>query len=216
MKKTICIIFVMLMATGIIIPSVGAWSINPAKWTFYMREEPKIVPVYFDMEIKNNADSDITVHLSAIEPEKLYEEEKVNFPGGNTPIPDLSWIHFSESEVIIPANSNKEIPITIDIPDNPENYNQSWEVWVYADQVSSGGNIQVDYKCRWTIQTPIGSNTQSQGIFSDGEGGINPLAIIGVIVAIVLVTSYILYKKDVINISTKKEKKSESEDDIFR
>jgi len=123
-----------------------AWSINPAKWTLYHKEDFEIETYEWPMEITNDGDTPIDVKLSIMKPEYLYE--------GNTELPDLSWVSISKKSLTIPANSKERVLITIDIQNKTNAYNQSWEFWILADQTAGAGNIQTDYKCRWTLQTP--------------------------------------------------------------
>ncbi len=153
MKWKIITIFLL---TLIAIPSVNAWSINPAKWTFYNVDDYELKPISFDIDITNPENGPIKVKITVIDPEYLYE--------GNEPLPDKSWIHIqNEGDLItVPANSTVEIPVLIDIPEEYteddtiiSNYNKSYEAWLLADMVEGPGNIQIDYRCRWVFKTPL-------------------------------------------------------------
>lgn len=124
-----------------------AWSINPAKWTLYHKDDFEMEVYEWPMEMTNDGDSPITVRLSIIEPEYLYD--------GNSKFPNLEWISINKEEIEIPANSKERAIITMDITNTTDAYNQSWEFWILANQIAGSGNIRTDYKCRWTLQTPV-------------------------------------------------------------
>lgn len=232
MKKTYIII--LLLSILLFSSTATAWSINPAKWVFYQREDYEIYPLTFDIEITNDADTPITVELSVIEPEELYPEEKVDFPGGNEKIPDKSWIDITQKRIEIPGNSKRKIPVYIDMPEsyvnnngqNISNYNKSYEVWVFADQTAGTGNIQTDYKCRWTIQTPERYVPPKERPGYVSPANMNLYLIIGTIAVFLIVGVVVVYKKDLFSKFKKKPTKPSSkrkskrktydeEDDIF-
>lgn len=131
------------------VPSIGAWGINPAKWTIYARTSTdfEITPKVWPMDIINDKNSSISVTLSIIPPQYTYD--------GFTAMTNLSWVSLSETDLVVPANSTKRVEITIDVTNASENYNQSMEFWIFADQTAGAGNIQTDYNCRWMYMSPV-------------------------------------------------------------
>jgi len=214
--KIIPALTVVFMLFLLVTPLASAWAINPAKWIFYMKEEYEIKPITFDLSLTNNETAPITIQLSIMDPEYLYE--------GNTPIPDKSWIEISSAGTVeVPANSEIKVPIMINIPaeytieeTTYSNYNKSYEAWILADQTAGPGNIQVDYRCRWIFQTP-----DRYVPLSERPGYINyPLYII--IIGIILfaaVACYYLYTRRSQKPSstrTPKHKQKNKDDDIFK
>lgn len=204
-------------------PSVSAWSINPAKWTFYNVDDYELKPIVFDMEITNTDATPMKVELSLITPEYLYE--------GSEAFPMFSWIDITQSSVTIPGDSSVKIPIIITIPVDYEknetiisNYNKTYEAWIFADMVEGGGNIQVDYRCRWVFKTPLRYVPPSERAGYSDIGFY--VMIFGAIILIAIVT-YIVYRritkkpKPVTTVKTKSKrhskeiKKEESADDLF-
>lgn len=122
------------------------WSINPAKWTLYHVEDYEIEPYEWPIEITNDGDAPITVKLNVKEPEKTYE--------GFEPMPDLDWVQINKTTLEVPANSKMRTTVFVDIDNETEHYDQSWEFWIFADQTAGAGNIQTDYNCRWMVKTP--------------------------------------------------------------
>lgn len=167
---------------------VSSYSISPAKWTIYLKEEYEMVDVSFPFTVVNDEDAEITVALEPIMPEKLYD--------GNTEIPRLDWVSVSEPYVVVPANSEKNVEIIIRIPEQytnnegeeTSNYNQSYEVWFLADQTEGPGNIQVDYKARWTIQTPVRFVP-----LSERPGYVNPFLYVGIIGVVIAAIGVVVF-----------------------
>jgi hypothetical protein len=148
MKRNIAIMGIVL---GLMIlltaQSSLAWSINPAKWTLYHREDFEIEVYEFPIEIKNDDDTPIAVKLSIIKPEYLYD--------GNTEFPNLEWITIDGAQINVAPNSKERALIKIDIGNHSGAYNQSWEFWIHSTQTEGSGNIRTNYNCRWTLQTPM-------------------------------------------------------------
>jgi hypothetical protein len=216
MQKTI---LVLLLSIFLFSPTVIGWSITPAKWTFYQKEDYEIYPLTFDMEIKNDDSEPITVELTIIEPNYLYPD--------NEPIPDRSWIQLGESEIEVPGSSTGIFPVYIDIPESYKkngesisNYNKSYETWIHASQTGGAGNIRIDYNCRWTIQTP-----ERYVPPEERPDYVNPFyTIIPIIIIVVFsILGFVFYRKKTSRRKKPKSKKpkskrksvEETEDDIF-
>ena len=134
-------------------PSALAWSINPAKWILYHKDDYEITTYQWPMEISNTADTPIAVTLGPETPEYLY-----NGTNGNPvtiALPDLSWVNISETSFRLESNTSKTVTVTISVTNETQNYNQSFELWILAHQTEGAGNIRTDYNCRWIIQTPV-------------------------------------------------------------
>jgi len=172
-----------------------AWSINPAKWTLYHKDDFEMEVYEWPMELTNDGDSPITIRLSIIEPEYLYE--------GNKKIPNLEWVSIDKNEIEIPPNSKERTIITMDIKNTTEAYNQSWEFWILANQIAGSGNIRTDYKCRWTLQTPVKYVPIEE---RPGYVAWGTIAMYFGIIAAAFVLILAIYKKGLFS-SKKKEKK---------
>ena len=85
--------------------------------------------------------------LNVIPPEYTYD--------GFIPMSNLSWVSISETNLTIPAHTNKTVEVTVDVTNASQNYNQSMEFWIFADQTAGAGNIQTDYNLRWMYQSPV-------------------------------------------------------------
>jgi hypothetical protein len=128
------------------VPSIAAWSINPAKWTIYAKDDYEITPKVWPLELTNSGNSTMSVTLSIKQPEYTYD--------GFTAMTNLSWVSINETNLEIPANSKKTVSISINIANASANYNQSMEFWIFGDQTAGAGNIQTDYNCRWMYISP--------------------------------------------------------------
>jgi hypothetical protein len=148
MKRNIIIMGIVLgLMVLLTAQSSLAWSINPAKWILYHRDDFEIEVYEFPIEIKNDDDTPIAVKLSIIKPEYLYD--------GNTEFPNLEWITIDGAQLNVAPNSEERATIKIDVGNHTEAYNQSWEFWIHATQTEGSGNIRTNYNCRWTLQTPM-------------------------------------------------------------
>lgn len=148
MKRNIAIMGIVLgLMVLLTAQSSLAWSINPAKWTLYHREDYEITTYEFPIEIKNDDETPIAVKLTIRNADYLYD--------GNTMFPNLEWISIDREVVNVAPNSKERALITINVANHSEAYNQSWEFWIHAAQTEGSGNIRTNYNCRWTLQTPI-------------------------------------------------------------
>lgn len=201
MRKKLVFVFLALL---LLTTTVSAYSVNPAKWVFYQRNDYEIYPLTFNLEIKNEEDSPITVAVSIIEPKELYS--------GNEPLPDKSWIQLGMSEITVPAKSSANMPVYIDLPESYEkngvnisNYNKSYETWLFTQQTDGAGNIRIDYNCRWTIQTPWRYVPLEQR-----PGYVNPMIAVYIITGIIstiIVISVLFYRRKAQENLNKKKKK---------
>jgi hypothetical protein len=163
--------------------------------------------------LENNDVTQIAVTLSVMEPEYLYE--------GNEPFPDWSWIDITKKDIVIPPGTTVEVPIHITIPEqyfpddseiSVSNYNHSYEAWFFADQYEGGGNIQTDYRCRWSFITPMRYvPAWERPEFQTFTLPIIILIIIGIIVIILV----IIWKRRIPTHKRGKTKRKTEEDDIF-
>jgi flagellar basal body-associated protein FliL len=148
-KKALTMIAMLGLIVLLCVPAVGAWSINPAKWTLYARTatDYEITPKVWPLELTNDGNSSISVTLSIKEAEYTYD--------GFVKMPDLSWVSIDETDIVIPAHETKRVTVSVDVTNASQNYNQSMEFWIFADQTAGAGNIQTDYNCRWMYISPV-------------------------------------------------------------
>ncbi|MCD6230937.1 MAG: hypothetical protein J7J88_03610 [Dehalococcoidia bacterium] len=99
---------------------------------------------------------------------------------GEALFPVSSWISFLQ-QVDVPANSNAQVKVTIDIPESQEWYDKNWEIWlkVSADEESL---VTVNYYIRLLVST------------TDLELNTSYRWIIGVIVTIIFFSGYTVYR----------------------
>ena len=135
---------------------VESYSVNPAKWTVYMKEDYEITPqTGFTLTFNNDGNYSISIRLSVYnDPSKTKK--------GYEPLSaeNFSWIKFAETDFTIPPNTVYEVPIIIDIPNETVNYNRSWQFFIRVDQYAGGPHnatavFQYDYNLVWFIETPL-------------------------------------------------------------
>jgi len=108
------------------------------------------------IQIQNPDSKDITVTIRADAPGGKGVTE------GYSPIPDLSWIKITPTEVHVPAKSNVFIEVSIEVPEDvqEEHFNEKWEAYVVVSEPSQamGGNlnIKIELAVKLFITTPTG------------------------------------------------------------
>ena len=155
MKTKTAVKFIGMLGLVVLLcaPSALAWSINPAKWILYHKDDYEIKSYDWPMEIENTADTPIALTLEPKTPEYLYNGSN----GGpqTIGITDFSWIYMSKTELRLEPHTKETVMVTINITNETQNYNQSFELWIFGHQTEGAGNIRTDYNCRWIVQTPV-------------------------------------------------------------
>ena len=105
--------------------------------------------------ITNPESYDIRVTVRIDNPAKEVIEEGYSY------IPDKSWVKAVPDEVVVPARSSRQVEIFIEVPEGEQsnNYNASWEAWVYFSSPPEPGgpyNIQTNLAVKLFIKTPEG------------------------------------------------------------
>jgi hypothetical protein len=186
-KKTILIISMLGLIVLLCAPSVLAWNINPARWVLYHKDDYELTPYVWEMELENTADAPMVVKLSVMQPEYLYNG--TNGMPVTTALPDLSLVTINKTELRMGAHEKQRVTVDINLLNVSENYNQSFEFWIFADQTEGAGNIQTDYNCRWVVQTPTRwvPYDQRAGYVAPWIMPLVVIVVVGVIVAFALI-----------------------------
>jgi len=133
--------------------SVSSYSVSPAKWNVYMRQDYEIAPHKITIKVTNDKNSSMSIKLSLRTDLKDHEGyEKL-------PKDDWAWIEFAETDFTVPAKTVYEVPVTINVENASENYNKSWYFYIFVDQYAGGDSsgttqFQYDYNLLWFIETP--------------------------------------------------------------
>lgn len=167
-------------------------SVSPAKLYITIEEYP-LKEIHYKVRVTNPFSYDIRASTRVTNPFDL--------KAGYMRIPDLSWIKILPETLDIPAKSNKEFEVIIDIPEKEKtlHYNESWEAWVIVTPIplSAGGSggvvFQVQLAARLFIHTPTGTMAQTP---------IGLYLLIGIIGGFVILITFssILKKKRTANI----------------
>lgn len=115
------------------------------------------------ISVTNVETFDILVRVTLENPAKEVVEEGYSY------IPELSWLKVTPQEFYVPAESTKEVEITLEVPeDQQENhYNEKWETWVIVSTPPEPGgafNIQTNLAAKLFVQTPEGKKAELQPI----------------------------------------------------
>jgi uncharacterized membrane protein len=119
----------------------------------------------FELTIHNKDDAPHVFALATCQPP---EEERRE---GRAEFPSDSWISFSSSEIEVLANSETNVTVTVDIPQEQKWGGQNWEIWLgVAAESSDLLSAELYVRC----------------LVSTAEGKSNIVLFAGVAVAIVL------------------------------
>jgi hypothetical protein len=106
-------------------------------------------------------------------------------------IPFLSWINIEPEWQVIQPNGNAYFYIYLDIPNNPQNMNQHWEVWPTFKEDNTQ-TFNLEHTVRLYIDTPAEiKNDDRLNIFS-----IENLVIILIIIIAVVIILFFIRKKN--------------------
>lgn len=153
--RTKWIVAVAILMGLMITPIVSSYSVSPGKWEVYMYEDYEITPqTKLSIIIDNTHNASISIRLSVYTNPATTKQ-------GYEPLPDedFHWIQFKETDVTIPPHTKYNIPLIIDVANDTENYNKSWQFYIKCDQYAGGDSngtatFQYDYNLIWTIKTP--------------------------------------------------------------
>ena len=100
----------------------------------------------FDLIIRNKDDAEHTFILSTCDPDESQRRP------GRAKLPDDSWIHFSSQQKDVLANSQTNVKVTVNIPQDSDWVNKDWEIWLSVTPESTG-LLVVNYYIRLLIST---------------------------------------------------------------
>jgi hypothetical protein len=154
----------------------------------YHKDDYEITSYEWPIELTNTEDGPIRVELSIKTPEYTYNGTTSGMPK-TTVLPDLTWVSIEKTEFRLEVNQTAQTKIHINMTNSTEAYNQSYEFWIFANQVEGPGNIRTNYNTRWVLITP------TRWVPFDQRAGyippwIIPLAIIvvvGIVAGLVLI-----------------------------
>ena len=104
-----------------------------------------------------------------------------------TCIPNISWIDVQPIWKNIPGNSNASFYIYLTIPDEQENYNQSWESWI-TFKLGQQGFAAYESAVRLYIDTPPYTNSNPNNQTDNSSS--NPSSTNEALIGIFLITSF--------------------------
>lgn len=156
-KKIMLFMFFVLLANILIfIPaSVEGLSAAPAKLIIKMPEGYPEGEIDYRITVHNPSSHGINVSARIANPSPDKKTENYSY------IPDLSWVKTVPEIMYIPADSSRELGLSMDIPDTekPLHYNERWEVWTIISEIqdqpsSKNTMIQVELAIKLFINTP--------------------------------------------------------------
>ena len=109
--------------------------------------------------VTNRTDQAMDYSLSCHRPAKggLPTWEK-----GYEEIPNAAWCYLEETTITVPAKSEKQVGLIINIPDEPENYNRKFMLAVILNTGKVGNtSVGLAVACRVQIETAINDHLDS-------------------------------------------------------
>ncbi len=153
------------------------FSVSPAE--VHIDDLPPGETSEFELTIHNKEALAHNFTLTTFQPpEEERREGRVGFP-------DYSWISFSSQEIVVAANSDTAITVTLTIPQEPKWAGKDWEAWLGVT-AESGDLLAVRLYARLLVST-------TPALGSRPDAGL----VIGIVVGIVLFGfgSYLYFRR---------------------
>lgn len=147
MRKIIVLILMIFAFTLLSFSCNGSVSVSPPKIWITMDKEFINGNTSEIITLTNNNDFDVNLTWYIDYPTPSLIE------ANRTAIPDLSWIYLEPRFYDVAPGNSTQFYIYLNIPENEENLNQSWEVWAVF-QLGSNGFANQEYAVRVFIDTP--------------------------------------------------------------
>lgn len=109
--------------------------------------------------VTNRADHAMDYTLSCHRPQ---EGGLPTWEQGYEEIPNAAWCYLEETTITVPAKSEKQVGLIINIPDEPENYNRKFMLAVILNTGKVGNtSVGLAVACRVQIETAINDHLDS-------------------------------------------------------
>jgi hypothetical protein len=138
--------------------------------------------------VRNTGDSDINVSWYIDHPTQGSIREN------RTLIPDLNWVELEPKHQILHPNNDTEFYIYLNIPENNNNLNQHWEVWITFKQNQSYF-FNFEHAIRYYIDTP--TNLINNSLNSENNNYMIVLIVVFVLSILVIVIVFNYRKKNI-------------------
>jgi hypothetical protein len=153
-----------LVAGVLLVPAtaLAAFGIDPGK--VYIDNLHPGAQAEFHITIYNQNDYETTFVVTAREPDYTDEDE------GYDALPYLDWVTVTPDRVIIGANDEGEVLITVAMPEDADYSGKKSEVWISFMEEGTEGMIKIELCSRIFIATRV--ETGSEPPATTGEGGV--------------------------------------------
>ncbi len=112
--------------------------------------------------VTNRADHAMDYTLSCHRPQ---EGGLPTWEKGYEEIPNAAWCYLEETTITVPAKSEKQVGLIINIPDEPENYNRKFMLAVILNTGKNGNtSVGLAVACRVQIETAINDHLDSSTV----------------------------------------------------
>jgi hypothetical protein len=89
--------------------------------------------VYF---VPNDTNEEQVLNLTCVKPSMVLKD----WEAGYEEVPDLKWFRLEKNNLVIPAHSQEDVGLIIDVPDKLENYNRKWLLAIRLGMGSVSGS----------------------------------------------------------------------------
>lgn len=158
------VLVVLGLLAGVIFPAtaLAAFGIDPGK--VYIDNLYPGAQAEFHVTVYNQNDHETAFMVAAREPDYTDEDE------GYDALPYLDWITVTPDRVIIGANDEGDVLITVAMPDDADYSGKKSEVWISFMEESTEGMIKIELCSRVFIATRVETGTEPPA--TTGEGGV--------------------------------------------
>jgi len=192
MKKLAALIPITLLVILIQLPiSKADFNVQPLELNITMTDKFINGNTSEKIIARNTGDSDINVSWYIDNPTQDSIREN------RTLIPDLNWVELEPKQQILHPDIDTEFYIYLNIPENNNNLNQHWEVWITFKQEQSYF-FNFEHAIRYYIDTPtnlVNNNKNSLNPEINYQNYVILLIVVFAILILIIVIGFNIYKR---------------------
>jgi hypothetical protein len=158
------VLVVLGLVAGVLFPTaaLGAFGIDPGK--VYIDNLYPGAQAEFPVTVYNQNDHETAFVVTVRAPDYTAEDE------GYDALPYLDWVTVSPGQVIIGANDEGDVLITVTMPEDADYSGKKSEVWISFMEEGTEGMVKIELCSRIFIATRAEPGTEPPA--TTGEGGV--------------------------------------------
>jgi hypothetical protein len=160
------VLIVLGLVAGVLFPAtaLATFGIDPGK--VYIDNLYPGAQAEFHITVYNQNDYETAFVVTARAPDYTAEDE------GYDALPYLDWITVTPDRVIIGANDEGDVLVTVAMPDDADYSGKKSEVWISFMEEGTEGMIKIELCSRIFIATRVEAGTEPPAVNGDGAVGI--------------------------------------------